>query len=481
MNLNKTPNLTPKPLNTLVNKAQSSDLQVKAQISNNLGNVTLVMELPMYDFYRMSDVANERAEREGEPIAQRKLDMTHATKLASFILKGIVSAVIMEFEKNNTKAPEVYYSIQKMLGEQPYMALQPLVANLRTAGKDGSNLRAIEIVTNENEVVGIRLWLSQRDILYIVDGQHRRKGIQLLIEFLEEIRQDHKYPPKKNKLFPHNRDDRTVPNDEMEVWIQCYEMIRSACKVTLEVHLGLDIIEERQLFHDLNNLSKKVERSLALDFDSSNPVNAYIKEELVETELIKISLKDVIDWNEDDGSITRKDIVAVNAHLLLNKTNITGATPAQVEPKLDIARDFWDRITKMPFFGQEGAKTKTLLAQPVMLKALAKLTYDFAFGRFKSEEYLKQLLDGIETIDFSHNNPIWRYYQLSEEEVVKYNLNNLEEYLPDNSTGNRDIGQFESQTQWMRLGSKHNDIFPILGDMIRWELRLPSRHNKNRG
>jgi hypothetical protein len=27
----------------------------------------------------------------------------------------------------------------------------------------------------------------------------------------------------------------------------------------------------------------------------------------------------------------------------------------------------------------------------------------------------------------------------------------------------------------MRFGAKHNDIFPILGDMIRWSLKLPSR------
>lgn len=478
MEFNNQQDTTPKPLNTLISTSQSSDLQVKAQISNNLGNTTLSFVLPMYDFYRMSDVANERPEREGEPIAQRKLDITHATKLASFILKGIVSAAILEFENRGTNAPDVYYKIQKMLGEQPYMALQPLVANLRSAGKNGSNLRALEITTNENEIVGIRLWLSQKDILYIVDGQHRRKGVQLLIDFLEEIRQEHRYPPKKNKLFPHTRDNRVVPEDEMELWIHCYEIIRSSCKVALEVHLGLDIIEERQLFHDLNNLAKKVERSLALDFDSSNPVNAFIKEELLESDLIKVSLKDITDWHEDDGSITRKDIVAVNAHLLLNKTNITGATPAQVGPKLDIAREFWDKITRLPSFGEESAKTKTLLAQSVMLKALAKLTYDFAFGRFKNEEHLNQLLDGLGTIDFSHNNPVWRYYQLSEEEIINYNLDSLEDYLPDNSTGNRDIGQFEHQTNWMRLGSKHNDIFPILGDMIRWQLDLPSRHKK---
>lgn len=478
MEFNNQQDTTPKPLNTLISSSQSSDLQVKAQISNNLGNTTLSFVLPMHDFYRMSDVANERPEREGEPIAQRKLDSKHANKLASFILKGIVSAAIKDFENKGAKAPGVYHKIQKMIGEQPYMALQPLVANLRSAGKNGCNLRALEITTNENENVGIRLWLSQKDILYIVDGQHRRKGIQLLIDFLEEIRQEHKYPPKNNQLFPHNRDDRVVPEDEMELWIHCYEIIRSSCKVALEVHLGLDIIEERQLFHDLNNLAKKVEKSLVLDFDSSNPINAFIKDELIENGLIKVSLRDITDWHQDDGSITRKDIVAINAHLLINDTNITSATPVKVNPRLDIAREFWDRVSQLPSFGDESAKTKTLLAQSVMLKALAKLTYDFAFGRPKNEEDLNLLFEGLELIDFSHDNPVWRYYQLTEEEIINYNLGSLKDYLPDSSKGNRDIGQFEVQTNWMRLGSRHNDIFPILGDMIRWQLGLPSRHKK---
>jgi hypothetical protein len=31
----------------------------------------------------------------------------------------------------------------------------------------------------------------------------------------------------------------------------------------------------------------------------------------------------------------------------------------------------------------------------------------------------------------------------------------------------------------MRFGAKHNDIFPIIGDMIRWKLNLPKRGEKN--
>ncbi|WP_336745283.1 DNA sulfur modification protein DndB [Bacillus cereus] len=464
-----------RPLNELIKRGNTSEIQLKAFVCNNLGYNTLLAKIPMYDFYRMSDVANERSEK-GEPVAQRKLDIKHATELARYILKGLIAATIAMNSEEESMVMNAREKLQEMIGKQPYLSLQPIVANLRTAGSGGQNLRASTIETESNENIGMRVWLGQRDILWVVDGQHRRKAIQMVIEFLEEVRLEQKYPSKKQSLFPHNRDERVVPQDELEVWMECYELTRAECTVSLEIHLGLNIIEERQLFHDLNNLAKKVEKSLALEFDSSNPVNAFIKDTLIEGGLVTISSKDKVDWDNDDGSLTRKDIVAVNAHLILNKSNINSATPAIVNPRLNVAKRFWEAVVQIPGFGEEDAKAKTVVAQPVALKALAKLTYDFAFGRKSNEELLDKLLDSFTDLDFSHDNHMWRYYQLSAEEVQQYGLESLESYLPDNSTGNRDIGNYDMTKGWMRFGSKHNDIFPIIGDMIRWKLGLPSRH-----
>ena len=464
-----------RPLSELISRGDTSEFQLKAFLGNNLGHNTLIAKIPMYEFFRISDVANERSEN-GEPVAQRKLDMKHAAELARYILKGLIATTILVNNDDNAFLMDARRRLQEMIGKQPYQALQPIVANLRTAGPNGANLRAQQIETADREGVGIRLWLGQRDILWVVDGQHRRKAIQMVIEFLEELRLEQKYPPKKQSLFPYNRDERNVPQDELAIWAECYELTRGHCTVSVDVHLGLSIIEERQLFHDLNNLAKKVEKSLALEFDSSNPVNAFIKDELIEGGLIKVSIGDKVDWENDDGSLTRKDIVAVNAHLILNKSNINGAAPANVQPRLDVAKRFWEAIVQISGFGENNSKAKTVASQPVLLKAIAKLTYDFAFGRFSNIEFLDKLLDGITDIDFSHDNPIWRYYQLTPEEIEQFGLNGLENYLPDNSTGNRDVGKFDEETGWMRFGSKHNDIFPIIGDMIRWKLNLPSRH-----
>ncbi len=54
------------------------------------------------------------------------------------------------------------------------------------------------------------------------------------------------------------------------------------------------------------------------------------------------------------------------------------------------------------------------------------------------------------------------------------NLTSLVGHLPEDVIGvNRDIGSLQSG--FMRFGAKHNDIFPVLADMIRWSTGLPSR------
>ncbi|MCQ2017849.1 DNA sulfur modification protein DndB [Clostridium butyricum] len=465
-----------KMLSDLIESGDTANLEINAISSNNLGNNTLITKIPAFDFYRMSEVANDRSEN-GEPVAQRKLDVKHATSLARYILKALLSVSLSHAHYSNEGTlQDTKKRLIKIIGSQPYEALQPLVANLRTAGVDGCNLKAKQILTDRQEPVGLKVWLSQHDILYIVDGQHRRIAIQMVIDFLDEIKIEHRYPPKKNSIFPHNRDDREVPVDELTVWAECDDILRRKFTISVEIHLGLNIEQERQLFHDLNNLGKSVEKNLAIEFDNSNPINNFIKTTLIEAGILRVCNKEKLNWEEDGGELARKDIVGINALLFLNKGNINSATPSIVESRIDIAKQFWNVVSQIQGFGEEKAKCNTVAAQPVVLKALAKLTYDFAFGKKKNEEYLRKLLEGICELDFTHSNPMWRYYQLTNQEKSNYGLDTLEEYLPDNETGNRDIGSYNGT--FMRFGSKHNDIFPIIGDMIRWKLGLPSRQKK---
>jgi hypothetical protein len=172
--------------------------------------------------------------------------------------------------------------------------------------------------------------------------------------------------------------------------------------------------------------------------------------------------------------------VAINAILFLNKTNISGATPAQVENKYAVCRRFWECVREIEGIGEDEAKIKTVAAQPVVLKALAKLVFDHAFNSRKppnADDLLEKIFDGITEVDFSHRNPAWRYYELSDQEIKDSGLEGLSAYLPSSEGGNRDIGSFQDST--MRFGAKHNDIYPIIGDILRWQMGLPSRHESH--
>ena len=140
--------------------------------------------------------------------------------------------------------------------------------------------------------------------------------------------------------------------------------------------------------------------------------------------------------------------------------------------------NLWSRIVEIPDFGNHRAKEKTVAAQPVILKALAKITYDLNFSNRRpadADTQFTQLLEKIPSIDFSHQNPMWNFYSLTDGKRLDAGLGTLADYLPEETQGvNRDIGSIQSGG-FMRFGAKHNDIFPILADLIRWAAGLPSR------
>lgn len=448
-------------------------------VGNNLGNLGVIAIMPMHTFFRMSAVANEAGLEEAglstQTIAQRKLDPKHAQKLATYMLRGLIQTLWDELTKNQKQIPSRLEKIRDDLGKQPYFALQPLVVNIRTCNSNGDDLK------HEKNTQGhVTIYLSDRHIFWVIDGQHRRFGMELLFEFLEFVLRNHSYPKRGATLYRPTTDS-TLDSEELIIWQQIFELAKTKCTVLVDIHLGLKPDQERQLFHDLNNLGKKIEASLAFQFDDSNPVNLFIKEKLIENGLLVCEVvdKDIVDWHSDKGSIARKDLIAINARLMLNKTTVSGAKPQDIVDKINVAKEFWEAVGNIPFFGQDGAKKKTVAAQPVLLKALAKLVYDFAFGREKNPNHLEVLLQGIPTLDFSHENPIWRYYELDAPERNRFGLNDLGSYLPSDDIGaNRDIGGWDDKEAVMRFGAKHNDIFPILGDMIRWSLKLPPRNKR---
>lgn len=451
----------------------SDEEEINVLMGYNLGNVTWSTDLPLAKFVELSEIANDIEKGE---VAQRKLDTAHAKALGHFMLKGLVNAAITRRILKGQDVPAAFAQVQKMLGAKPYCAIQPVVANIRDIDPAKPSVRADRATTERGVTVGFRIFMPRSFRWWVIDGQHRRYGGEMVMEWLKDVTRSGKYPARGGVVDIKG----DVTNEEMMVWQDALDCARSFATVKIEIHLGLDIDQERQLFHDLNNLGKKVNVSQATEFDLGNPINNFIKSRLIAENVVRSTDKEIKDWSADDGSLNTKDLANICAIAFLNKTNVKSATPAIVDEREAHIESLWVAITKIPGFGDNQARNKTVAAQPVVLKALAKITFDLLYSNRRpnnGEELFAKFLDNLNDADFGHANPMWRYYEMSDEERDAPILEGLSDYLPDGGAvttdANRDVGSYQGDV--MRFGAKHNDIYPILADMIRWKLNLPSR------
>lgn len=463
-------------LDTMMSFTSSDEEPFTVFVGYNLGRMTWVVDVPLIKLIDWSSVANDPEKGE---IAQRPLDLSHARGLAIYMLKGLVNSAMSRRNLAGKPIPDIFTQVLRQLGSQPYFSLQPFVANIRDVNPEKPSVRAERIMSNNGETRGFQVYLPRHFRWWMIDGQHRLVGGQITREFLEAVTKTGSYPAKNNLFITKGK----VPSEELVVWMEALECARSFASVKVELHLGLSIDQERQLFHDLNNLGKKVTRSLSLKFDGSNPITKFIETVLIEQMGLSDCEDEQVDWNDDQGCLPRRDIVAINAIVFLNKSNISGATPAVVEPRMDVVAQMWSAILKIDGFGSAGAKAKTVAAQSVVLKAVSKLVFDLAFSNRRpenGEELLDSALARLQDVDFSHKNPMWRYYELDQAARSELGLQDLAAFLPNqgevSADANRDLGAYQGGL--MRFGAKHNDIYPVLADMMRWKLKLPSRHSK---
>lgn len=441
-------------------------------VNSAFGTQTLLMNLPVEEFIARSIVPNQAGISLGDDLgdipSQRPINPAHAQGLALYMMKGEISAQLKRATERGALT-DALSKIQAEVGPESYYGVAPIVANVQLR-----NNAKVELKDG-----WLHLFIDDVEVFRVIDGQHRREGRDILLKWLKSVIETGRYPVGRRtgiSLYVPADGRVEVKPEERRIWGEVYQnVLRSGFEISL--HMDLSTEQERQLFYVLNNLVRSVESSMAFDFDESNPVNQFIKGVLIGELKLRVVPKDVA--ARDEGEVALKDLVAVNSILFLNKTNVRSATPPVVAARQAVARDFWAKVVQIPGFSESGAKKKTVAAQPVVLKALAKLVYDFAFAQ-DEEVYLDELLEGITNpaqLDLSHQNKLWRVYDLAPADREKM-FQGISEYLPPEGTGNRDIGGFDPATGVMNFGAKHNDIFPVLGDLIRWQLKLPKRQHR---
>ncbi|QSQ23160.1 hypothetical protein JY651_50155 [Pyxidicoccus parkwayensis] len=439
----------------------------------NMGNNTLNVTMTMATFREVALVANEAriiAMGEGmEQVAQRQLIPDHAKKLALYILRGLLAGVKARWTASGKHIPDCLNDFLTDLGEGPYQALQPFTANIRNIQDDGLEF--------EDTPAGVILHLHKLQKLFVVDGQHRLNAAELVHEWLNTVLTNAKYP-KKGLWFDNTQE---VTTEEMEVWTAAMTEFGTAFTVDVTVHLGLNAEQERQLFHDLNVLGKKPSAAQALAFDAANPVSKYVTERLAPKRSVHGLL--VVDAGHkksgaklEEPAIYRDDLVNTCAILFRGAFNQSGITPLDVRGSEDYADGFWAALAKQPGWNTPGWDKLTLLAHSTMLKGMAFLVRSFHNGEeardpeaahAKRDAIIQAIADG--KVDFTHTNPLWRVYLMSQEDR-EAKFPGIEDFITPDAI-RRPYGTWDEDAGRLQLGPNTRDIARYLADLVRYQLR----------
>ena len=443
------------------------EIRLRAKRAVNLGANTVATSMDIRTFLLQSMVGNDPRRSE---VTQRKPDFGHARRMAHFIMQGVVDFTHGKRIARGAPIPEDCEAVRSHLGTQPYYAWAPVVASLR----DPLDQIAIEQVLDEHGNVVesdlvVRLRSSQT--LWIVDGQHRRIAWQTVFEYLNQLCRDRKYS-KSQGLAPLSL--KLVSDDALDFWQEALGYYSEVFSVTLDVHFGLTIDQERQLFHDLNNLQKTVSASLAQEFDQSNALNLF-SHRLRDSEILEgaiVSDASKVNW-DDQAWMNLKALNSINARLFLNRTSIAGAKPTVVEAREDGCFAFWEAVARVPgVFDRE----QSVAAQPALLKAIARVYHELAFGKAADERTAAQFLEALPSIDFTHGNKIWAIETLSDQDVAGWD--GLEPYLPANWREKSIGGVVDGR---IRFGSRHNESILVLPGILRYLAGLPAEAGARRG
>ena len=472
-------------------RVDSSAKTYPALVGENLGHTTLKFSLPISQVLQMAKVANHQnissiVSLQNEYEAQRNLMVNHAKKLAQYTLMGLVKSEIQNHEKTKRKrTSSAIYELQNNLGKPAYTSLQPMVTNIRACEMGGGDIPAVDVGHKYGQTTGIyNVTLSNKHVLWVVDGQHRLEGFRMVLEFLKQVLRTCRYPKQSDlKLYAPNglNNNQIISEEILSFWEAVYDWAMHRATVSVECHLGLNKYEEQQLFFDLNSKGKKVDTGLSFEFDHTDPINKAVKEIVIPILPFVPNLRDKNAFNfDDDGRLTRREVNKITQILCLGKQN-RHVTPREVQEKEQLITSFWQTIISIKHFGEPRWREKTVAAQSVTLKAVAFTIHRLVYGqnslpREEAIKWTQTIFEAIRSnlLSFSFDNPIWASILIEKAEREK-KLKGISEFVQINDEMVQTYGAVDLKTGKVRFGNRHNDIMLYLGDAISWQLSLPPR------
>jgi hypothetical protein len=395
---------------TALRSGRPRAVSLLGQIDQNQGRATFTGRLTLDQFCDLTVVHNRKwAEGAGveslDVVTQREIIDAHASGLAAFTLQGLVAATASRAADEGFPEEVVgaLARIQDRVGRSAHYGLPPVTLVMQ----EEPELRLIK--DEDGSAVAARMVLVAGKLLLVADGQHRREAARRVREFLHHVIGNRR-TPKGTKFYP--AEDAPLTQEEVEAWIAVQETFRALTVVSYEAHLALNVGEARQLFTNYNCHVRPVKADLNLEFDQSNPLNAFGKSWV--TDQIKSA-------GGPPSVFDLRELAAINGFVVLGKTSIK-QVPYDVSSMLVHAREFWTTILSSPEWKRDG----TLLQELAVMKGLAKAWFMVFLARRNAKtpraahirQYLrstrfddawKDSIPGLRSHVVSHADGSWRF------------------------------------------------------------------------
>ncbi|MCG7344780.1 DNA sulfur modification protein DndB [Sporosarcina sp. ACRSL] len=247
-----------------------------------------------------------------------------------------------------------------------------------------------EIQYNEDEST---IDVDISTVFSINDGQHRYEGIKLAIENLQDKIQ------------------KSTNNNEIEILKQKLNTLGNMT-IPVVIFTGIDQKGEQQLFHDLNLLAGKPNKSIALNFDSSDQYSKLAKDLAKNNEQL-LRLEVETEKTQIRGNKGKLMVLSTLRNMLCYI--ITGANKDK-DGKLDIEtyteyRNTLDEILNLLFevLPEDASnRDRYIIGTAATLQGIGKYLNEVIYvqNNLDWQSEVKKL----GTIDWSHSSSVWEGY-----------------------------------------------------------------------
>lgn len=256
--------------------------------------------------------------------------------------------------------------------------------------------------------------LKQGSKLSILDGQHRILALGYVGEqMLREVRRNTRkltVLKLKEKKEPGDASIQTEAQD-LQSLIDSLEQRRLALmesELAVQIYIGLNEEEEKQLFGDINSKVQLVSKELGHSFDSVDPINLVIQQVADHHPLLK-----------EAGIEKRNSLTAFNRNFTCYSWLYSIATmlfSGRMQPSYELMRNirkdlsFYVEVlhqfysTVLPLMPEQPGLSQYTSANRVMQESIALFANQFLFKNGEYNEDWTSCLRILEGFDWTHRN-----------------------------------------------------------------------------